>query len=48
MSSNYANLHPVNEILTSLAIESAQDERNLIADQVLMPIPLPSAQPLSW
>lgn len=41
MSSNYANLHPVNEILTSLAIESAQDERNLIADQVLMPIPLP-------
>jgi len=41
MASSYSNIHPVDQILTSLAIESIPSDNQLIADQVFEKVNIP-------
>ena len=39
MASSYSNIHPVDQILTSLAVEAIPSDSQLIADQVFEKVP---------
>ena len=41
MASSYSNLHPVDQILTNLAIEAIPSDNQLIADQVFEKVNIP-------
>jgi len=41
MASSYSNIHPVDQILTSLAIESVPSDSQLIADQIFEKVNIP-------
>jgi len=41
MASSYSNLHPVDQILTSLVVEAVPSDDQLIADQIFETIKVP-------
>ena len=41
MASSYSNIHPVDQILTNLAIEAIPSDSQLIADQVFEKVNIP-------
>ena len=41
MASSYSNIHPVDEILSSLVVEAVPSDSQLIADQVFETVKVP-------
>ena len=41
MASSYSNLHPVDQVLTSLAIEAIPSDDQLIADKIFEKVNIP-------
>ena len=41
MASSYSNLHPVDQILTSLVVEAVPSDDQLIADKIMETITVP-------